>query len=410
MKTSAIINKIQIQKVTDKTLYVLNFEENTQICCKEEIGLYSYQDNLSHVCIECEQLQNNLLKNFREIEYLKLKTQSFAFLLVILRNCTMTFELLLRDEPKERNPIFVIEVTEIKYSDNSKKRLEYIFNLFNKHPYDIEEEVLCQEGNKYKVSNPNLALDKFLLASRYENPEALTFLWEYYYNEGNPICYDYLLRAVKQNDSWAMKELADCYEHEPYFRKDKERQRKAFDLYFDAAFLGESEAMYRLAEKYYYGFGDIVDENRALALYWLRKHENTHPTIEGQYLMGMCMWDKDLYHEAFCHFMFGAEYKYFDSLYMIGLSYELGYGVYKDNDLALKYYLKAYETEGGEPESVIELYIHLGKVLYHMKSYDEALKYLDYAHKEIRYNTPDLDRVNNLIMACVNAKKDIKKS
>ena len=90
---------------------------------------------------------------------------------------------------------------------------------------------------------------------------------------------------------------------------------------------------------------------------------------------------------------------------MIGLSYELGYGVYKDNDLALKYYLKAYETEGGEPESVIELYIHLGKVLYHMKGYDEALKYLDYAHKEIRYNTPDLDRVNNLIMVCVNEKK-----
>lgn len=90
---------------------------------------------------------------------------------------------------------------------------------------------------------------------------------------------------------------------------------------------------------------------------------------------------------------------------MIGLSYELGYGVYKDNDLALKYYLKAYETEGGEPESVIELYIHLCKVLYHMKGYDEALKYLDYAHKEIRYNTPDLDRVNNLIMVCVNEKK-----
>lgn len=95
---------------------------------------------------------------------------------------------------------------------------------------------------------------------------------------------------------------------------------------------------------------------------------------------------------------------------MIGLSYELGYGVYKDNDLALKYYLKAYETEGGEPESVIELYIHLGKVLYHMKGYDEALKYLDYAHKEIRYNTPDLDRVNNLIMVCVNEKNNIKNS
>ena len=49
MKTSVIINKIQIQKETDKTLYVLNFEKSTQICCKEEIGLYSYQDNVSHI-------------------------------------------------------------------------------------------------------------------------------------------------------------------------------------------------------------------------------------------------------------------------------------------------------------------------------------------------------------------------
>lgn len=164
--------------------------------------------------------------------------------------------------------------------------------------------------------------------------------------------------------------------------------------------------MYRLAEKYYYGLDlDIVDENRELALYWLRKHEKAHPTVEGQYLMGMCMWDKDLYNEAFCHFMFGAEHNYFDSLYMIGLSYELGYGVYKSNDLALKYYLKANESEGGDPEKVIEMYIHLGKILYHEKRYDEALKYLDYAHKEIRYNTPDLDRVNNLIIACISAKK-----
>lgn len=409
MKINTIINKIQIKKIADKTLCVLIFEDTIKVCCREEVGLCSYQGNVSQICIENEQLQKNLLKKFREIEYLWLKTQSFAFLGLILRNCIMTFELLLHEEPENRNPIFAIDVVEIIYSENVRGKLEHIFSLFNEHMYNnIKEYSLCREGNEYKVSNPNLALEKFLLASEYENPEALTFLWEHYYNEGNPICYDYLLRAVRQNDGWAMKELADCYEHDSYFRKDEKRLWKAFDLYFDAAFLGESEAMYRLAEKYYYGFGDIVDENRELALYWLRKHENDHPTVEGQYLMGMCMWNKDLYHEAFCHFMFGAEYNYFDSLYMIGLSYELGYGVYKENDLALKYYLKANEAEGGEPETVINLYIRLGKVLYHMKRYDEALKYLDYAHKEIRYNTPELDRVDNLIIACISAKKNTK--
>lgn len=408
MKTSAIISKIQVQKFINKTLYILNFGESTQICSKQEVGLYSYQDCVNCICVECEQLQDNLLKSFREVEYLKLKTQSFAFLGVILRNCIMTFELSLHEEPRDGVPIFEIEITEIIYSKDIRKKLEHILSLFNEHTCNIKEYLLCQEGNKYKISNRDLALKKFLLASEYENPEALTFLWEYYYSKGNSICYDYLLRAVKQNDSWAMKELADCYEHESYFRKDEKRLSKAFNLYFDAAFLGEPEAIYRLAEKYYYGFGDIIDKNEELALYWLRKHENLYPTREGQYLIGMCMWNKDLYQEAFCHFMFGAEFNYFNSLYMIGLSYEYGCGVCKSYDLALKYYLKAYKSEDIDLEIVIDLYIHLGKVLYHIKNYDEALKYLDYAYKEIRYNTPDLDRVNNLIMACIRAKKDIQ--
>lgn len=237
MKIKTVIKKVQLKKITDKTLYVLIFEDTIKVCCKEGVGLCSYQGNMSQICIENEQLQKNILKKFREIEYLWLKTQSFAFLGLIFRNCIMTFELLLHDDLEDRNPIFEIDVIEIIYSENVRKKLEHIFSLFNEHICnDIKEYSLCREGNEYKVSNPDLALEKFLLASEYENPEALTFLWEHYYIEGNEICYDYLFRAVKQNDSWAMKELADCYEHDSYFRKDEDRLWKAFNLYFDAAF------------------------------------------------------------------------------------------------------------------------------------------------------------------------------
>lgn len=396
MKTSATINRIQINDVTGESVYVLDFEKSTQICCEGGLDLYSYQDDISHICVRCEQLQSNLLENFCEVKYWKLKTQSFVFLPTILRRCTMTFELFLRDEPKADEPIFEIEVIEIKYSENNRKRVECILNLLKEHIYNDEECKLCREGNEYRVSNPNVALKKFLLASEYENPEALIFLWEYYYNESNSICYDYLIRAVKQNDSWAMYVLARCYEHDSYFRKDEVRLNKAFDLYFDSAFLGEPAAMFVLAEKYYFGFFDIVCENRDAALYWLCEHENIRPTNEGQYLMGRCMWNKHLYHEAFCHFMFGAECNHFNSIYMVGMSYEFGYGVYRSNDFALKYYLKACEAEGGDPEYFVELYIHLCRILYHMKRYDEASKYLDYAYKEIEYNTVDVDVLNSL--------------
>lgn len=240
-----------------------------------------------------------------------------------------------------------------KYS-NSK----YMDNIFGK----LSKEGGC--GIKKDISTSVKYLQKGV-DKKY--PPACNTLG-YMYLQGVDKIFKDSAEAVKlfeiganEKDTNCLTNLGWCYD---YGEGVEQNHKKAFDLYLEAAYLGNIKAMSNVGYSYRHGQG--CEKNPKKCIEWLAKSSELGDP-SGQQNLGFCyeigFGVKEDKNSAFRLFMNAAESGYGPACNNVGFCYENGYGVKKDLNSAFYWYKKGAEQNHARSMTYVGFFYLKGLVV-----------------------------------------------
>ena len=221
---------------------------------------------------------------------------------------------------------FAPAMVELAYIEDKKGNITHKFEL-----YTEAYKKGCERANYYLKGDDYL---EYLASIADKDKEAQYLLGKLMLEDGRDQNFEKGFKLVSQayanGVSDAVYELADCYY---YGKGTQEDKAKAFTFYSEAAKGGNDEAQYMLGEYYMNAYGNVAEDPK-LAFEWFSKaSEQGHSKAKAR--LGICYFDgygieKD-YDKAFQ--LIKEECAHRGSQgpqYYLGLCYEEGLGTSKD--------------------------------------------------------------------------------
>lgn len=170
---------------------------------------------------------------------------------------------------------------------------------------------------------------------------------------------DYYLKAIDQGDIDAQVGLGKCYENGVGVEMDK---RKAFELYQKAVKLGNSWAYKCLGVCYQIGAGTTKDLEKAVEHFEIAEQlgqsvldlANLQEELACNFGQGINGQQID-YTKAYVLYRKAAERGHSNAQYNMGICYLQGFGVQRDQDMAIYYFTLAESQGRKEASEVLKL-------------------------------------------------------
>lgn len=266
----------------------------------------------------------------------------------------------------------MVSLDEIKLSDAD---LDQLIDTYSEHTKMAQ--IQTNLGMLYFIKkNYNKAKYYFELAACQEFAPALCLLGLLYYRgwgvpQDYPTAFAFFELSLKQGYGIAQYNLGLMYEHGHgisinYFL--------AFQYYLPLAQQGYKPAQYRLATLYVHGNG--VKKNFDEALKWLELAANAGHSPSQIMIVDILCFKENFNAQCIKWMKYLAENGDINSMSKLGYIYEHGCGVYKNKNMAVKYYTAA--AEYGCASSQLRLWSHY----YSIGNYTQAIKWGNMAARQ----------------------------
>lgn len=231
-------------------------------------------------------------------------------------------------------------------------------------------------------AKPEEAFALFAKAVELGNVEAIFDLGRYYKlglgTEENPDkALELFRKGAENNNPSCLTELGLAYEDGMGVEMNPQQ---AVDYMMQAANMDYGYAQFKLGEYYFNGYGSCLEDNKT-ALEWYQKAIENDVPMAMQRMGDYYLYDYDELHElekAFGYFKNAADLGWYSE--GMGICYEMGIGVEKNETEALKRYMEA--ADFGNLASLYHIGLCYYKGVGMKKNHGEAFRYfLDAANK-----------------------------
>ncbi len=201
--------------------------------------------------------------------------------------------------------------------------------------------------------------DRCLKAAEQGDAEAQFILGKKYFDgdeagQDQQKALDWYSKAAERGHAKAQFELGDMYWKGEYVEKDL---KKAFEWYLKAAKQGLVKAECNLGAMYHFGW--YVEKDRMKAFYWCFKAEQDYAAAAQSALGGM-YYSKNYLKKDYEKHLKAAEQSYAKALNMIGVFYNKGICVAKNEKQAFNYFMKSAEQNDSAGQYLVGLCYYRG--------------------------------------------------